>query len=106
MWQAFRPDVARFVQNGKLWIHPETGAQLTRCPWLRQSDATQSYSCAIYEFRPQDCRTYPASISEMANDGCEMLEPHDLRDTARAQRRLDLLLSDQRPALGSAIDQR
>jgi hypothetical protein len=35
----------------------------------------------------------------MIRDGCEMLEPRDLKNPAAAQNTLDILMSDSRPAL-------
>jgi hypothetical protein len=35
----------------------------------------------------------------MIRDGCEMLEPRDLKQPAEAQKALDILMSDSRPPL-------
>ena len=115
-WQTFRPEIARYVRDGRIWMHPETGERLPDCPFLtadtapadEQSVASGSaanpggrvrYSCSIYHDRPDDCRQYPVSIGEMRRDGCEMLELRDLDNPIRAQRALDALMSDSRPPL-------
>ena len=56
------------------------------------------FRCAISEVRPEDCRHYPVDIAEMVRDDCEMLEKRDLADLKRAQRKLDEIMSDSRPA--------
>jgi hypothetical protein len=37
----------------------------------------------------------------MLKDDCEMLQPHDLTDPGKAQKKLDLLMSDSRPPVDS-----
>lgn len=96
-WSTFRPEIARFARDGKIWRHPETGEQLERCPWLRKVDGAQRYTCDIYHDRPDDCRHYPVKIDQMVEDECEMLEVRDLADVAKAQRRLDQIMIDSRP---------
>ena len=85
-------------------MDPNTGQQLTLCPWLEIIPNTTStlqqsikYGCKIYFDRPEDCRHYPTTIDEMARDGCEMLEVVDLKDTKQAQHKLDHLMADSRP---------
>ena len=39
--------------------------------------------------RPEDCRLYPALVTEMVADDCEMLEPNDLLNLELAQAVLD-----------------
>ena len=101
-WETFNPEIAEYVVDGKIWMDPDTGEQLTRCPWLEllPSDATSGpdkYACRIYQDRPEDCRHYPSSISEMVRDGCEMIEVRDLDAPEQAQEILDQLMSDSRP---------
>lgn len=104
-WEASRPDIARYVMRGEIWIDPQTGNRLLSCPFLvevtpqarvspreRKQPPQRRYSCSIYQDRPEDCRQYPVSINDMVVDECEMLEVRDLRDTAVAQRKLDKLL--------------
>tara|TARA_R110001599_G_scaffold353826_1_gene599267 strand:+ start:40303 stop:40716 length:414 start_codon:yes stop_codon:yes gene_type:complete len=101
-WETFNPEIAEYVVDGKIWMDPDTGQQLTRCPWLEllPADATSStdkYACRIYQDRPEDCRHYPSSIGEMVRDGCEMIEVRDLDAPEQAQEILDQLMSDSRP---------
>ena len=96
-WETYRPDIARYVVDGKLWIDPETGDYFERCPWLKPSDCGGKLICDIYDDRPEDCRFYPVSIDDMVRDGCEMLERSDLKNPRRAQRRLDAIMIDSRP---------
>jgi Fe-S-cluster containining protein len=111
-WEIFRPAIAEYVANGKIWMDPDSGEQLTRCPWLEVLPAspesgsepgTESepvkYGCRIYHDRPQDCRHYPVSIAEMVRDGCEMIEVSDLNAPEQAQIALDKLMADSRPPL-------
>lgn len=95
-WREFRPNIARYVQNGHIWMDPATGQQLTRCPWLTQVPDQQKFTCAIYEDRPDDCRHYPVTIQEMKADDCEMLEAKDLLRPKQAQKKLDALMADSR----------
>ena len=92
-----RPEIARYVQNGKIWIDPETGEYFARCPWLRHSPNENRFTCDIYHDRPEDCRHYPVDIEQMVRDDCEMLERRDLDDLRKAQKKLDVLMSDSRP---------
>ena len=98
-WRVLRPDIYQYVRGGKIWMDPDTGEQLTLCPWLRKLPDQEKYSCDIYDYRPEDCRYYPTTIEEMIKHGCEMLEPHDLVNTKLAQNTLDELMADSRPAL-------
>lgn len=101
MWELFRPDIYRYVRKNEIWFDPDSGEQLTHCPWLReesnQDTARIHYSCTIYQDRPEDCRHYPSLVEEMHRDECEMLEPHDLEKPRQAQRKLDIIMSDSRP---------
>lgn len=100
-WETHRPDIARYVRDGKLWIDPSTGDYFDRCPWLEQSGgAAKTFVCAIYDDRPEDCRHYPVTVSDVVRDGCEMLERRDLADLKRAQRALDAIMRTSRPAAG------
>ena len=99
-WETYRPDVARYARNGKIWIDPATNEYFARCPWLRKSTDGKIFSCEIYDVRPEDCRHYPVDIADMLRDDCEMLEHRDLVDLKRAQRKLDELMIDSRPPAG------
>ena len=90
-WQAHRPEIARFVQKGRIWMDPATGKHLGGCPWLKKAPGQEMYHCDIYFDRPEDCREYPGLVSEMIRDGCEMIEAQDISDPA-AQQKLDRLM--------------
>jgi uncharacterized protein len=98
-WETFRPHIADYVADGVLWVDPVTRQRLTRCPFLCESETMGTFGCSIYPDRPEDCRHYPVTVSEMARDECEMLEVRDLRDPQKSQRALDVLMSDSRPPL-------
>ena len=98
LWENSRPDIARFVSNGKIWMDPITGKQLELCPWLKKVPNQNKYTCDIYYDRPDDCKFYPVNIGDMINDECEMLEPRDLNNLAKAQKTLDELMADNRHA--------
>ena len=97
-WQNSNPEIYRYVNEGKIWMDPKTGEQLQTCPWLQKSPG-QKYTCSIYLDRPDDCRHYPVTISEMIRDECEMIEAVDLHRPKFAQRKLDKLMSDSRPSV-------
>ena len=99
-WEDHRPDVYAYVRDGNIWVSPVTGKQMSRCPWLRKLPKQEKYICRIYDVRPEDCKQYPVNIDEMVRDECEMLERRDLVNPRKAQRDLDLLMADSRPALG------
>ena len=96
-WETFEPDIVRYVNEGKIWMDPETGLQLKLCPWLNKVPNEKKYTCGIYFNRPDDCRHYPVNIDEMIRDECEMLELSDLSDPVKAQSKLDFIMSDSRP---------
>jgi len=96
-WEMHRPEIARYAQDGKIWVNPDTGDYFDRCPWLKRSvDGTRT-TCDIYHDRPEDCRHYPVDIEQMLRHDCEMLERRDLIDIQRAQKKLDILMADSRP---------
>ena len=103
-WQEHRPDIAQYVRDGEIWFDPHNGERLPRCPFLESQtemsgeQEVRTFSCAIYEHRPDDCRHYPVNITDMQRDGCEMLELRDLDNPRRAQRQLDALMFDSRPS--------
>ncbi len=98
LWEMFRPDIYRYVVDGNIWMDPQSGTQLERCPWLRKSPNEPVYTCDIYEERPEDCRHYPVKIDQMVMDDCEMIEVKDLTDINWAQKTLDRLMAESRPA--------
>ena len=97
LWRVFRPDIHRYVKDGEIWMNPDTGKPLERCPWLRLAPNQKKYTCDIYEDRPDDCKYYPVEIQQMVNDECEMIEIKDLARPRQAQRALDRIMADSRP---------
>ena len=96
-WETYRPEIARYVSGGEIWISPVTGKQMVRCPWLRKLPNREKYICRIYDDRPDDCKYYPVTIEQMVIDECEMLDARDLVNPKKAQRTLDNLMADSRP---------
>lgn len=97
-WENHRPDIHRYVSDGKIWMNPDTGEQLELCPWLRKLPNQNKTICDIYDDRPDDCKYYPTTIAEMIKDECEMLEVQDLLRPKQAQKTLDKMMADSRPA--------
>jgi hypothetical protein len=117
-WETFRPNIYEYVDEGNIWVSPDTGKQLERCPWLRQvpssdkngQDKTSQdkssrykachikYTCYIYNDRPDDCKHYPVTVQQMVADECEMIELRDLDNPKQAQTALDKLMIDSRPS--------
>jgi len=95
LWSSFKPGIAKYVQDGKIWYNPASGELIERCPWLRKDPKTERLLCDIYSDRPEDCRVYPATVEDMINDDCEMLEPGDLDNIQQARRALaQIAISD------------
>ena len=99
-WEVFRPDISRYVRDGNIWMNPDSGEQIERCPWLREVANSKIQTCDIYHDRPDDCRFYPVTISEMIKDECEMLEAKDIKNPKQAQKDLDMLMVDSRASFG------
>ena len=55
-----------------LWVTSD-GDELSRCPFLRKDRKGGKYKCGIYDTRPEACRGYPHSVSQMIRDECEIL---------------------------------
>jgi len=56
-----------------LWFHPDTGDELSRCPFLRKKKP--QYKCLIYRLRPEACKYFPldrntGEINRVAPDIC------------------------------------
>jgi Fe-S-cluster containining protein len=103
MWQLFKPDIAAYVKKGLIWFSPKSGKLLSLCPFLREAKNPEKpdktmYTCDIYYDRPEDCRFYPVTVKQMINDECEMLQQGDLLNPQKAQKDLDKLLEESRPA--------
>ena len=56
---------------GDLWISPNTGDELTRCPWLRKLPRQDKYKCRIQDTKPAHCRNYPKSKKHALTTGCK-----------------------------------
>lgn len=97
-WDVFRPEIHEYVSEGNIWMEPTTGEQLELCPWLRKQP-NNVYTCDIYFDRPDDCKYYPVTIEQMIEDDCEMIEARDLKKPKQAQKTLDKLMADSRPAV-------
>jgi len=95
-WDNYRPEIARYVNNGNIWMQPDTGEPLERCPWLRKVPDQNKYTCDIYFDRPDDCKFYPSTLDEMVMDECEMIEKKDLTNPKQAQKELDIIMEDSR----------
>jgi Fe-S-cluster containining protein len=104
MWELFSPHIYEYVRDGKAWFDPNTGKQFSLCPFLETEPSIPNepvkYTCSIYHDRPEDCRHYPTSISEMIRDECEMIEAIDITNPKRAQTKLDILMAESRPPYG------
>ncbi len=96
-WESYRPEIYQYVSGGKIWMDPETGKQLVRCPWLKKLPNENKTICEIYGDRPDDCTFYPVTIDQMVKDQCEMLEDRDLVRPKQAQKALNQLMADSRP---------
>lgn len=108
-WENVRPYIADKVNHlaaksqSNIWFNNQTQQPYQICPWLsvdekRSTSDKKYYLCDIYYDRPNDCRLYPTTISEMINDQCEMIEVKDLTDLNKAQKEVDKLMADNRPA--------
>ncbi|HJN97307.1 MAG: zinc/iron-chelating domain-containing protein [Gammaproteobacteria bacterium] len=97
-WEIYRPDLFSYVRDGNIWINPDTNKQLEGCPWLQRVPNQDKTTCAIYFDRPDDCKIYPATIAQMVEDGCEMLEAKDLAKPKQAQNTLNMIMIDSRPS--------
>ncbi|MBL4671206.1 MAG: YkgJ family cysteine cluster protein [Arenicella sp.] len=97
LWDSFRPDITEFVSDdGLIWFDPSSKELIELCPWLKKDPDSARYLCGIYLDRPEDCRAYPATISDMIKDDCEMLEAKDLRDLKQAQQTLNDIMANDR----------
>lgn len=55
---------------GDIWISPNTGEQVNRCPWLRKLPKQEKYKCRIHDTSPAHCRNYPKSKKHALTTGC------------------------------------
>jgi|GEM_PF-1985135 len=84
---ATEEDVALWEENGRddilewvdemipgvhdIWIHPQTGEDVSRCPWLRKLPRQEKYVCHIHDMKPEMCRNYPLSRQHAGETGCK-----------------------------------
>lgn len=55
---------------GDIWISPNTGDEVSRCPWLRKLPKQEKYKCRIHNTKPAHCRNYPKSKKHALTTGC------------------------------------
>lgn len=97
-WDNYRPEIASYVNDGNIWMQPDTSEPIERCPWLKKVPDQNKYTCDIYFDRPDDCKFYPSTLDEMIMDECEMIEKKDLTNPKQAQNDLDIIMEDSRTA--------
>lgn len=84
---ATKGDIALWEENGRedildwvdkvipgvydIWIHPRTGEDVSRCPWLRKLPWQGKYVCRIHDMKPEMCRKYPLSRKQAGETGCK-----------------------------------
>ncbi len=95
-WENYRPEIFKYVNDGNIWMDPDTGNPIELCPWLRKEPGQNKYTCDIYFDRPDDCKFYPSTLEEMVVDGCEMIEKKDLVNPTQGQKELDRIMIDSR----------
>ena len=78
-----RHDILAYALHNDLWFSPVTGNELYRCPFLRKDRNKPTYSCRIYETRPEACRGYPYSHEQMVSIGCEILDHPDYQSSTQ-----------------------
>ncbi len=60
-----------------IWINPETGDDVARCPWLRKLPRQDKYICRIHAVKPVHCREYPHSREHAEKTGCPGFEKEE-----------------------------
>ncbi len=80
LWLIRAPEVLDYVGGNRydLWVSPEPGKEMQRCPWLDKLPSQETYECRIHDVRPEVCRDFPIDIDQMIDLDCEMLEAGDL----------------------------
>lgn len=58
------------IRTGDLWISPNTGDEVKRCPWLRKLPKKDQYICRINECKPEVCRNFPLTYEHAVKCGC------------------------------------
>ena len=66
--------VLRVISNGKLgyriWVDPETGEMIDKCPFLKHLPDENRWLCRIHDVKPVFCREYPVSRKHGRMTGC------------------------------------
>ena len=57
-----------------IWIHPQTGEEVRRCPWLRKLPRQEKFICRIQDLKPEVCRNYPVSQEHGEMTGCKGMQ--------------------------------
>ncbi|MCF8143139.1 MAG: YkgJ family cysteine cluster protein [Deltaproteobacteria bacterium] len=70
---------------GDLWIRPNTGEEVDRCPWLRKLPLKDAYKCRIHETKPAHCRNYPKSKKHALTTGCKGFGNDHTLDEVKAE---------------------
>jgi Fe-S-cluster containining protein len=53
-----------------IWLDPETGEDVSRCPWLQKLPNKNEYICLIQDTKPELCSTFPESRAHADKTGC------------------------------------
>ncbi|MBI4683622.1 MAG: YkgJ family cysteine cluster protein [Nitrospirae bacterium] len=72
-WVALIP-IANNVFAYDIWLHPKTGSDVERCPWLRRLPGKNKYVCRIHKVKPTVCKEYPKSKKHAKKTGCKGFE--------------------------------
>jgi Fe-S-cluster containining protein len=56
-------------------VHPATGEDVSRCPFLESLPGEGMYACRIYDARPDACRRFPHSRQEAEAIDCPGIRP-------------------------------
>jgi Fe-S-cluster containining protein len=76
LWEEHgRDDILEWVEEiapgiYDIWMNPQTGGDVSRCPWLRKSLRQNKYICRIQDMKPEICRNYPHSRKKAEETGC------------------------------------
>jgi Fe-S-cluster containining protein len=54
-----------------IWINPQTGEDVQRCPWLRKLPNKEKHICRIHDVKPEHCKAYPRSKDHALRTGCK-----------------------------------
>jgi Fe-S-cluster containining protein len=52
-----------------IWIHPRTGEDARKCPWLKKNG--DKYICRIQGVKPPVCADYPVTKAQALKFGCK-----------------------------------